>query len=134
MKVTLNKFKVISNRKGKIIKILAKNTKNFKKFGEIYLSYVKYNSIKAWKKHSLADLNLLVIKGKVQFVFYNKNIFKKIVLTDKIKNSIFVPKKCWYGFKGLGKSENIILSISSHLSNKKEIQRKNLKEIKFSWS
>ena len=73
MKVTLNKFKVISNRKGKIIKILGKNSKNFKKFGEIYLSYVKYNSIKAWKKHSLADLNLLVIKGKVQFVFYNKN-------------------------------------------------------------
>ena len=78
MKIKLDKLNKISNRKGKIIKILSKNSRNFKKFGEVYLSHVKYNSIKAWKKHSLANINLTVIKGKVKFVFYDqkKTIFK----------------------------------------------------------
>ena len=93
----------MSNRKGKITKILSKNSRNFE---EVYLSHVKYNSIKAWKKHSLENINLTVIKGKVKFVFYEQK-----------KNSF----------------QNIILSVSSHLSNKKEIIRKDLNEIKFNW-
>mgnify|MGYP001240888218 CR=1 FL=1 len=135
MKIKLDKLNKISNRKGKIIKILSKNSRNFKKFGEVYLSHVKYNSIKAWKKHSLANINLTVIKGKVKFVFYDqkKNSFQNIILGEKINRIIFIPKRCWFGFKGLNKTENIILSVSSHLSNKKEIIRKDLNEIKFNW-
>ena len=135
MKIKLDKLNKISNRKGKIIKILSKNSRNFKKFGEVYLSHVKYNSIKAWKKHSVANINLTVIKGKVRFVFYDQknNNFKSIILSEKINKIIFIPKKCWFGFKGLSKSENVILSLSSHLSSKREIIRKNLKEINFNW-
>ena len=79
-----------------IIKPKKITRKNFKKFGEVYLSHVKYNSIKAWKKHSLANINLTVIKGKVRFVFYDQknNSFKNIVLSEKINKIIFNK----YGF------------------------------------
>ena len=44
------------DKRGKIMHMMRTDSPTFKKFGEIYLSYVKYNSIKAWKKHSLAAI------------------------------------------------------------------------------
>ena len=38
---------------------------------------VKVNSIKAWKLHKFNDLNLVVIKGKIKFVFYDKSNLEK---------------------------------------------------------
>lgn len=136
MKLRLTKLNKISDKRGKIVKFLSKNSKNFKRFGEIYLSYVKYKSIKAWKMHSIASLNLMVIKGEVKFVFFDdkKKIFKKLSLKENSNKSIYIPKGLWFGFMGLKKSGSVIISLSTHIFHKKEINRKNLKEIKFNWN
>ena len=42
-------------------------------FGEIYFSNINSLCIKAWKKHKIMTLNLIVPIGKVRFVFHDKN-------------------------------------------------------------
>ena len=42
-KVKIIDLKKINNKNGDVIKILDKNSKNFKKFGEVYFSKIKKN-------------------------------------------------------------------------------------------
>jgi len=134
MKTKINHLKEIKNPKGNILKILNKKEFFFKGFGEAYLSFVRKGSIKAWKKHKKSHLNLTIILGKVKFVIYNekKKNFKNIILKENDKKKFYIPPGIWFGFKGLSKN-NIILSISSKISDEKEILRKKIKEINFNW-
>ena len=134
MKIKIINLREVQNEKGNILKILNKNEKYFKQFGETYLSKVNKGSIKAWKKHKKTHLNLIVISGIIKFVIYNdkKNTFENIILKGGNRKKIYIPAGLWFGFKGIGKN-NIILSIASHVHNEKEILRKKVKEIKFNW-
>ena len=131
--IKIYNFKTIKNSKGNILKILSSKNKNFKKIKEVYFSYVKSGSIKAWKKHNKIYLNLLVIKGRVKFVFFDgKENFKNILISENSNKRIYIPSGIWFGFKGLNK-KNLILSISSGIANEDEISRKNIKDIKYNW-
>ena len=134
MKTSFINLFEIKNFKGNILKIINKNEKFFKSFGEVYLSKINKGSIKAWKKHKKIHLNLTVISGAVKFVIYNdlKQKFLHKILKDKDMKRIYIPAGLWFGFKGL-KKKNVILSISSHVISKGEVLRKQLKDIKFNW-
>ena len=133
--IKLVSLKVIKNSKGKIIKILNLSDKDFKGFGEAYISFAKQNHIKAWKKHKKMSLNLTILSGKVKFVFFDdkKNIFKRIILGENSMKKLIVPPGIWFGFKGLNKKKNIILNISNIKHYDKEILRKKENEIKYNW-
>ena len=82
-----------------------------------------------------------VVKGKIFDVALDlrkkSKTFGKyfaIILSDKNSKSIYIPKGLWFGFMGLKKSGSVIISLSTHIFHKKEINRKNLKEIKFNWN
>ena len=134
-KISLIDLKEVKNPKGKIVKILNLFEKDFNGFGEAYFSYVKYKSVKAWKKHKKMYLNLTVLVGKVKFVFFDhqKNKFKKIILGENNMQKLIVPPGIWFGFKGLKKSKNIILNISNIKHRDKEILRKKQNQIKYNW-
>ena len=68
------KSKRIFNAKGSLRKLLDINSKNYSKFGEIYISKIKYNKIKGWKKHKKIDSNIFLLSGKVLFVTVKKQI------------------------------------------------------------
>ena len=46
---------------------------------------------------------------------------------------ITVPPKTWFGFKGMGKPESIILNLTNIEYNSREILRRNRNKIKFNW-
>ena len=50
----INKLKEINVPKGNVLKFLDKKDKSFKEFGECYLSCIKFNAIKGWKRHKKA--------------------------------------------------------------------------------
>ena len=50
-----------------------KNENSFNDFGEAYISEVLPGIVKAWKFHYKMTLNLIVVKGRVKFVFCNDN-------------------------------------------------------------
>lgn len=104
-------------------------------FGEAYFSKIKFNKIKAWKCHKKMILNLAVPIGKVKFVFYSKkeNKFKVIILGERKYCRLTVPPNIWFGFKGLSRTESIILNIANIEHNKKETLKCEKNKIKFNW-
>lgn len=130
----LIKLKNIINSKGKITKILNKKDSTFFSFEELYISEAKKGFIKAWKKHKLVCLNILVLSGSIKFVFFNEKTkkFKKITLSEFSNKRLFIPKNIWFGFEGL-KNKNLLLSLASNSSNHKELMRKKVKDFNYQW-
>ena len=104
-------------------------------FAEAYFSKIKFGKVKAWRKHLKMTLNLVVPIGRVKFVFYSyqNRRFKVIEIGEKKYCRITVPPKIWFGFKGMGKAESIILNLTNILHDPKEVLRLKKNEIEFNW-
>lgn len=128
------KYKIINHSDGDIYKLLKSHNFKSKKISESYISFIKNNSVKAWRYHEKNNLNLFVIRGKVLFVTYINNKYYKYIIDEKSFIRLTIPHKIWYGFKGLDKYSSQILCFVDNLYDEKEILRKNINELDFDWS
>ncbi len=126
-------IKIIKNSNGNILKGIDKNSIYFNGFGELYFSLIKKNSIKAWKKHNKITSVFFVPMGNVKFVLFNDGKFKSYNIGENNYRLLRIKPKIWYGFKGIGKDKNIIVSLINKVHNDKEMERKNLDFFKFNW-
>lgn len=126
-------LKKLNNFKGKIIKIIKSTDKFFNTFGELYISELKPNQIKAWRYHKQSTQNIFLVSGKCKLVYLNRKKFKKIILSDKLPKLIIIPKKTWYGYQNLSKNISIILNLSSKKYLESEILRKAKIEMNYKW-
>lgn len=129
----VEKIEIIKKSRGRIIKLFSSISKNFIAVKESYLSEIGAYEIRAWKKQIKSKMFLIVLKGKVKFVLYKNNSFKKKIINAKEFRRIFIPKNTWYGFKNMGRSKAMILSLMSQKYTKNNILQKDLKKLKFNW-
>tara|TARA_B100001063_G_C16630752_1_gene485676 strand:+ start:460 stop:864 length:405 start_codon:yes stop_codon:yes gene_type:complete len=129
----VEKIEIIKKSRGRIIKLFSSISKNFISVKESYLSEIGAYEIRAWKKQIKSKMFLIVLKGKVKFVLYKNNSFKKKIISAKEFRRIFIPKNTWYGFKNMGRSKAMILSLMSQKYTKNNILQKDLKKLKFNW-
>ena len=127
------KFKIIKNKLGDIQKVISKKSQNFKGFGELYFSWVQNNYIKAWKKHKVMTLNLVVPFGKVEFLFYDEgfNNFKKIIISAENYKRITVPPDIWFGFKGQYEEFSLVVNCADIVHDPSEVDVKSILDIPF---
>ena len=132
--IKIIKLKKIIGKNGSVLHCLKNNEKSFVQFGEVYISTINKNKVKAWKFHKKMFLNLIVPLGKVAFVFYNEktNKFRFKTVGENNYCRVFVPPKIWYGFKGLG-SKNLVINIASIKHNDSEQLNKKVSQINFDW-
>ena len=111
--------KVIENEKGNILHGLRSDDSEFSSFGEAYLSKVNRNSIKGWKKHLSATLNLFVVNGVVRFVALSesesggvKKCFDMILHEDN-HGLLVVPPGVWLAFGSENHETASIVNIST---------------------
>lgn len=83
-KLKLLNIEEIINKKGNIKKILNKNNKFFKGFGECYLNNIKKNQTKGWNLHTKYTCIIFVLSGIIKFTLTDN--FKK-------KNNNYSKKK-----------------------------------------
>jgi|LULK01.1.fsa_nt_gb dTDP-4-dehydrorhamnose 3,5-epimerase len=129
------RLKSIINSKGNIIKLIKKDTKNFQGFGELYISKINYGSVKGWKKHTRMKMNIFVISGKVQFVFFHEklNKFQKVTISN-YRTGLFVPNNIWFAFKGVSNTkENLVMNFSNIIHKDNESINKDLSCFKYKW-
>ena len=134
-KIQKKKLNIIQNSNGPIMHGLKKSDPSFEGFGEVYFSTVRYQSIKAWKRHLRMTLNLIVPIGTVKFVFYDeeKNIFEEHIIGRNDYFRITVLPKIWFGFKGLDKYENIVMNFANLEHDPKEHEIKDTNYLNYSW-
>lgn len=113
MKLDVKKVKIIKNQKGNIFKLLSKESKQFVKFGEVYISEVKPNIFKGWKYSDKYTQLLTVIKGSIEFKVKKRlSIKTKTISFPKSLYILKVPPKTYYCFKCKSKSTSIVLNIT----------------------
>ena len=85
-------------------------------------------------------MNLIVPSGEVKFVFFDDrdnskitNIFQEIVISKSNYKRITVPPNIWFGFKGIGKENNLVVNLSNIEHSDDEVERKKINEINYKW-
>ena len=127
-KVKIINLKKIDNKKGEIIKILSKNDKNFKKFGEIYFSKIKKNYIKGWNLHKKFYCHITICYGDVIIKLKDQDLkSKSISLFSNSPKLIIIPPKVWFLIKSK-KKNSMILNVLSDVHDPKETLKKEYKK------
>ena len=131
--IIIKPLKKINLEEGDVLHALKASEDEFHGFKEAYFSTIKNNKIKAWKRHLLMTMNLIIPIGRVQFNFYdnNKNLLKNTIVGEDNYCRITVPPMIWFGFKGLSSHTSYILNISDELHNPLEVERKPLSFLNF---
>ena len=123
---------LISSEKGSVIKILQRDGNFFTKFGEAYLSTVKKNQIKGWKKHTKMTCNLVVITGEIEFIIHDfrdedSTILesKNFILNQEEYKKLTIPPNLWFAFRGV-KKKNVVLNITDIIHDDAEVLGKDI--------
>ena len=139
-KIIFEKLKIINVNGGDVLRGLKFNETAYNGFGELYFSEVNFGEIKAWKKHNKMVMNLIVPCGQVKFVFYDDrenskitNRFQEIVISKSNYKRITVPPNIWFGFKGIGKENNLVVNLSNIEHADDEVERKQINELNYQW-
>ena len=134
--IIVTDLKNISTDGGNILHYMKSTDAGFNKFGEVYFSWIKKNSIKAWKKHLRMTLNLAVPLGKVKFVFHNPDqpkVFREEIIGQDNYKRLTVPPGTWFGFQGIYYKPSLVANVSDILHDENEILRVQQKHFSFSW-
>tara|TARA_B100001059_G_C17270634_1_gene303433 strand:+ start:68 stop:487 length:420 start_codon:yes stop_codon:yes gene_type:complete len=129
------KLKRIPLGSGDILHAMKINDPGYLKFGEIYFSSINYKSVKAWKRHKLMTLNLVVPFGDVKFAFFDdKNNRHTDIIGDSNYIRLTVPPGIWFGFKGLKNPFSLVMNLADIPHDPVEVERKDFKEFNYDWN
>ena len=131
--IVIKNLKKFQLEGGDVLHALKESENEFFGFGEAYFSTIRFNKIKAWKRHLKMTMNLIVPIGEVQFNFYDfeRNILENIIIGQKNYCRITVPPMVWFGFKGLSSNTSYILNISNISHDPLEVERQPLSFLNF---
>lgn len=130
---------IIDTAGGNVMHAMKSSSIGYTGFAEAYFSQIKFGSIKAWKRHNRMTLNLIVPIGKIKFVLFDNRRglsgqFQEFTLSREEYCRLTVPPKIWVGFQGLSNNESMLMNIADIEHNPLEVDRLDIKEIKYNWS
>jgi len=137
--VVLTSLDVIDLVGGNVFHIMKKSSPGYQSFGEAYFSQINQGVIKAWKRHKIMTLNLVVPVGSIKFVLFDDRdesnaIFQELIISRDNYIRLTVPPNIWVGFQGLANKESMLLNISNIEHDYKEADRLDVDEINYDWS
>ena len=132
-KIIITPLASINTEGGNVKHFLKANEDSFNGFGEAYFSFIEFGKIKAWKFHTKLTMNLVVPVGNVGFVFYDESnsSFNKYIIGESNYKRITVPPKIWFGFKGIGSRNNLVVNIADHNHDPSESMKKPINFLKY---
>ncbi len=121
---TKNKFMIKKNLKGDVFKILTNDSKNYKGFGELYMTTLNKNVSKGWNFHKKMTLNLFVIKGKVKFVLKKGSVITRKVLSEDTNEILTIKPKIWFKIVNLVNQKSKVINLANLKYDQNEIIKK----------
>jgi dTDP-4-dehydrorhamnose 3,5-epimerase len=121
---------------GDVLHAMMCNGAGYSGFGEAYFSWVAVGAVKAWKRHTKMTMNIVVPVGQVRFVFRVAGIDRFRVEEIGVDRYVrlTVPPGIWFGFKGLGEPQSLLLNIADILHDPDEVERRVISDIDYEWS
>jgi len=122
--VKVKKLKVIPDERGKLMEMLRADDKLFIKFGQVYLTTAYPGVVKGWHYHKQQTDNLVVVKGMMKIVLYDK---REESSTKGEINEFFmgidnplllqIPPLVLHGFKCIGEEEAMVINCPTEVYN-----------------
>lgn len=115
--VEIKRLKVIPDDRGRLMEILRRDDKIFRRFGQVYMTTALPGVVKAWHYHKKQDDHFTCVHGVMRLALYDarKNSSTKgeineftISLDDPML--VKIPKGVYHGFKAVGDCEAIIIN------------------------
>ncbi len=128
--VEINPLTIIPDERGMILKMLRKDDRFFREFGEIYFSMIYPGVVKGWHIHKKMTLNYAVVNGQIKLVLYDdregsptKGEIQEIFLGRENYKLVTIPPLVWNGFKGIGTELAIVANCATIPHDPDEIDR-----------
>lgn len=138
--VLITPLKIIDTPGGVVMHGMKCCDPGFNGFGEAYFSTCKDRAVKAWKRHCLMTLNLVVPVGSIRFVLYDErpesstyDTYQEVILSPDNYARLTIPPMIWVGFQGLSKGINILLNVADFAHDPTEMERRDINEFEFDW-
>ena len=121
--VTTTILSQIHGDHGSIWHLLRSDSSGYFGFGEAYITTVNQMAVKGWKCHERMVLNLIVLEGRVKFVYREaqESIFTETIISSSNLSRLTVPPKTLFAFQGM-ESRNIILNLASIPHDPSEVE------------
>ncbi len=119
---------------GDVLHALKEGDEGFAGFGEAYFSWIEGGAVKAWKRHTRMTMNLVVPIGEVRFVFCQSNEqyrIEEIGVNNYAR--LTIPPGIWHGFKGLSKTNSLIMDVANIRHDPNEVERLQKFDFDYSW-
>jgi dTDP-4-dehydrorhamnose 3,5-epimerase len=125
--VKIKELKVLSDARGRVMEILRKDDRLFKRFGQVYITTAYPGMVKAWHYHTQQDDNFTCIKGRIRLALYDarkksktKGEINEFVLSLDTPKLIQIPRKVYHGFKCISHDEAIAINVPTQPYNRKK--------------
>jgi len=139
--ILITPLKKIIHPKGDLFHVIKESSDGYLGFGEVYISTIKKNKIKGWKKHRSMTLNLVVPAGIVKIVIFDdrkqsstNGEFQEVLLSKENYYRLTIPPKLFVAFQGISDSTNILLNVANIEHDPSESSNLELDEISYTWS
>tara|TARA_A100001388_G_scaffold277565_1_gene269522 strand:- start:4020 stop:4448 length:429 start_codon:yes stop_codon:yes gene_type:complete len=142
MNYSIFDLKIIPTKGGDVMHALKASEESFKTFGELYFSWILPDTVKAWKKHKIMTMNLIVPIGLVKFVLFDDQVknrrFHEIVIGNIEEEKGFYKRltinpNTWFGFKCISKCESLVVNCADIEHYPEEIVKADLESIPYNW-
>ena len=133
--IKVRKLTIHSNDKGDLLKGFLKSENQNVDVNEVYISEIKFNHTKAWKKHNSMTSNLIVAYGEIKIVVLKDDgsFFSEVISKNNYK-MITIPPGFWFGFKGVSTETSLLLNIANEEHDNEEAEDVDVSNIKYDWS
>jgi len=143
--VVVKQLKIIPDDRGRLMEIFRCDDGFFKKFGQVYMTTVYKDVIKAWHFHKIQTDNFACIHGNIRLGLYdarkNSSTYGKteeyIMGLDR-PILVSIPPEVYHGFKGIADGESIVVNTPTEPYNHKKPDEYRedpfTKDIPFDWN
>lgn len=133
--IQLTPLSRINTAGGDVLHGMKQTDTGYAGFGETYFSWVIQGAVKAWKRHTRMDMNLIVPAGSVRFVFVaeDEQTLREEVIGEERYARLTVPPGVWFGFQGLAGPQSLVLNIASIIHDPLEVERRDMSDINYDW-
>lgn len=128
--ILLEPRRQIIDDRGSVMHLLRADWPHFAGFGEAYVSTVKEGVVKAWKKHTLMVQHFVVPIGEIKLMVFDDRpdspthgSVQEIITGVGHYGLVRLPAGLWYGFKGRGPGDSLIINCATIAHDPAEVQR-----------
>lgn len=142
--VVIEKVEAKADERGRLVELFRSDSPHAPGFGQVHLTTVYPGVVKAWHRHRDRTDVLYCVAGTIRLGLYDDRPgtstpgeLREFFLGDHGPLRVTIPPGVWFGFKGVGTREALVVVLTDRLNNPRDPDEERLdpqiNDIPFDW-